>query len=459
MIRTASYLLTLIFVAGCGNSGVPLTGGGVSNPPSAPPAITTDSPLPAPATPLTLVSDVALSERLHELTVMSPALEGETKLRLLLPTNYDAKASTRYPVLFLMHGCCNFDAGFSNWSRNTDLVEFTKDLPVLIVMPEGGNGGNYCDWYNNGMGGPPRWETYHMQELAPWVEQNYQVRRDRMGRMLMGMSMGGFGAFHYAAKYPQRFGSASAFSPAIDTNVELYEPVGTAGPGLDYSTPSSIWGPRSTEEIRWRGQNPWDLAENLGTTALFIRTGNGTRPGDPAPSDSFEIVVHQMAVNVHNELTRLGIAHTFVDYGEGTHNIAYWQEGLHTNLPLQLALAQQPRPDPRNFSHRSIDPAFTVYGWEISIAREALEFARLGEVSEAGFTLSGSGQAVVKTARWFVPGKVYRVQVGDAANTLTSNAEGRLEITVDLGASRSLQQYRPTSPAGYLKSVAVSITP
>lgn len=407
---------------------------------------------------LELLSEVALSDRLRELTVRSPALEGETKLRLLLPTNYDPKSATRYPVLYLLHGCCNPFGGYSNWSNNTDIEAFTENLSVLIVMPEGGKAGNYSDWYNNGLGGPPRWETYHTHELLSWIEQNYAVRRDRMGRMLMGMSMGGFGSFHYAAKYPQSFGSASAFSPAIDTNVTAYQPVGEAGPGLDESPPTSVWGPRASEEIRWRGQNPWDLAENLGTTALFIRTGNGTKPGDPAPSDSFEIVVHEMAVNVHNELDRLGIDHTFVDYGEGTHNITYWQEGLHVNLPLQLALAQQPEPDPRGFSFRSIDASFTVYGWGVSIQRDVLEFARLGEVSEQGFTLSGSGIATVKTAGWFAPGKAYRVQVGEAVSMLNSDAAGRLEILVDLGPSRSIQQYRPGSPAGYLRTVSVNIS-
>lgn len=410
-----------------------------------------------PAAPLVFLNEVALSERLREITVKSPALNKETKLRLLLPKNYNGSNTERYPVLYLLHGCCNNKAGYSNWTTTTDVEAFTENLPVLIVMPDGGDGGFYSDWYNNGLGGAPRWETYHIGELMPWIEQRYQVRRERQGRMLMGLSMGGHGSFAYAAKYPHLFASAAAFSPALDTNTAAGQTIIDASSNLDAGPVGSIWGLRSLEEIRWRGHNPWDLAENLGSTELFIRTGDGRRPGSPVATDALEIGVHEMANNMHNELKRLKIVHSFVDYGEGTHTAEYWQEGLHITLPQQLAIANRNTTEPQQFSFRSIDPKFTVFGWEVSIERKVLEFARLGDASSSGFVLSGSGVAAVKTPPLFEPNTSYRVFFDDLPKVTKADPDGRLQLTVDLGPSRTIQQYRPGSESGYLRSVKVRI--
>lgn len=433
--------------------------GGNSQPAIAPQQVSTQSAgaAPVPNEPLKLIEEFALSERLREITVFSPALEKETKLRLLLPKNYDPSSSEVYAVLYLLHGCCNNQAGYSNWTTTTDVEAFTENLPVLIVMPDAGDGGFYSDWYNNGLEGAPRWETYHIKELMHWVEQNYNVREERQGRMLMGLSMGGHGSFAYAAKYPHLFASAAAFSPALDTSTVAGQAVIDGSSNLDGGPVGSIWGLRLLEEVRWRGHNPVDLAENLGNTELFIRTGDGRRPGAPVATDPLEIGVHEMAVNMHNELTKLNIEHSFVDYGEGTHTAEYWQEGLHITLPQQLAIATKDNPQPRQFSFRSIDPEFTAFGWEVSIQRQVLEFARLGNVSLSGFTLSGSGQATVKTAAWYKPNTNYTVISDDTRDIIKSDQDGRLTIPIKLGPSRTIQEFRQGSENGYLHEVMMRI--
>lgn len=419
----------------------------------------TSVPLPGTDDTLELRDDTALSERLHELTVYSPALARETKLRLLLPAGY-ANSMRDYPVLYLLHGCCDgMDVGYAAWTNNTDVEAFTQALPLLVVMPDSGTAGSYSDWYNAGAGGPPRWETYHIRELLPWIERHYRVRRDRAGRLLAGLSAGGRGAFAYAARYPHLFASAAAYSGALDSNTVRGQAVGETFSGLDGGAPASIWGPRVTEEVRWRGHNPWDLAENLGNTLLFIRVGNGYVNGAPAPSFATEDTVHEMSVNMHAELTRLDIAHSYEDYGEGSHSWPYWQEGLHLTLPQQLAHANGAVPEPRRFSYRSIDAEFSVFDWDVSMQRDVIEFVRLGDVSVEGFTLSGSGMANVTTAPWYQARQTYRVGVGTQVQAIAADAEGRLTMTVDLGPSRRIQQYRAGSEEGDLMTVQVSIAP
>jgi len=398
---------------------------------------------------LELVSEAARGARLHELTLRSPALAAKTRVSLLLPSGYDPSAAEPYPVLYLLPGCCD---DHRSWLANTDLERFTAAMPIVIVMPEAGLFAFFSDWFNGGAGGAPRWETYHVRELLPWIEQHYHVRHDRGGRMLAGLSMGGHGAFAYAARYPHLFASATALSPMVDTNSPpMYTP--------DSPISNDVWGTRLEEEVRWRGHNPWDLAENLSTVALFMRTGDGTNELG-VPQDQIEIYAHMQAESLHQELVRLGIEHEYDDYGAGMHTWNHWQDGLHRYLPQQLALAQARRPEPRRFSYRSIAPQFAAFGWEVAIERDALEFARLGEVSEGGFTLAGSGRAEVRTAPWFTPRQAYAIALdGTPGDCVVAAGDGRLTLTVDLGPPRTIQQYRPGSPSGYLREVRVTIAP
>ncbi|HVT36901.1 MAG TPA: alpha/beta hydrolase family protein, partial [Nevskiaceae bacterium] len=419
MIRllALSLLGAMLLLAGCARSSTP--------------AMAAATAAPAQQDALTLVSDTALSPRLHELIVHSPALGTDTGVRLLLPAGYDENSPTRYPVLYLLHGCCDVgDQGYQAWTTNTDVEAFTATMPLLIVMPMSGKGGFYADWYNNGAGGTPRWETHHIRELLPWIEAHYRVRSDRAGRMLAGLSMGGHGSFTYGAKYPDLFASAAAYSPVIDTNTPRGIALTEALAGLDLGIPGSLFGLRPTEEVRWRGHNPWDLAENLAPLKLYIRTGNGNQDG--VPVDPIESIVNEMAHNVHDQLDVLGIAHSFVDYGDGTHSWTDWQADLHATLPEQLAYAQSNPPPPETVTYRSIDPQFSVFGWSVSLQRNVLEFARLGAATAAGFTLSGSGAGAVMTPAFYAPGENCVVRIDGKQSTLAADASGRLHLAVDL---------------------------
>ena len=98
--------------------------------------------------------------------------------------------------------------------------------------------------------------------------------------------MGGFGAISYAARHPDRFTAAASFSGAVDTN----DPADIAITG------DEPFGPRATQEVRWRGHNPWDLAANLRGLSLTVRTGNGLPGGPFGGGDGVEQVVHRMSV-------------------------------------------------------------------------------------------------------------------------------------------------------------------
>lgn len=413
--------------------------------------------LPQPEVPLRLVETRTLDARLSEQVFESPAMQRQMRVRVLFPTGYGQNGSGPFPVLYLLHGCCSNGRGYAGWTEDFDLHALTEALDVVVVMPEAGEGGLYSDWYNHGQGGPPRWETFHVRELMPWVEANLRVRRDRQGRLLLGISMGGHGAMAYAARYPQYFGSAAAVSPTVDTNVA--SSLLGLGALLDGGDSDAIWGPRSSEELRWRGHNPLDLAANLGTLNLFLVSGDGREPGSSRVTDVAEQVVAQMSQNLHEQWQRLGVQHEFVLRSPGTHQVEFWDQDLQRLLPQLVALASPTRPDPQHFTYRSIEPEFEVFGWRLGLSRQVAEFVELQVQGDDGFVLSGSGQARVRTAAWYRPQTAYQVAHADESRTEISDAQGRLHIDVDLGPSRQVQQFRRGSEAGFLRAVSVSITP
>src|SRR5262249_15535430 len=157
---------------------------------------------------------------------------------------------------------------------------------------------------------------------------------------------------------------------------------------LDGSTPYAYWGPYTTEQARWRGHNPWDLAENLQGLALTIRTGNGY-DADGNFADPVEYQVHADSVSFDAKLTSLRYPHLFGDYGAGPTAWPYWQTDLKKTLPWLMDVFAPPPARPAKALFTAIEPDYAVYGWHVTLDRKALEFSTLADADRSGFALSG----------------------------------------------------------------------
>ena len=269
--------------------------------------------------------------RTRDLTIESPAV-GVVKVRLLLPTRFEAQPKTRWPVLYLLHPAMQTH-GF--WTSSTDVAALTAPTGLLVVMPDGGDWGNYTDWWNGGQGGPPKWETFHLVELRQLLERNWQAGERRA---VAGASMGGLGAMAYAARQPGTFLAAASYSGGLDL-------LGGAAfltrlmAAFDAS-PTPIWGDPVAQADVWLAHDPIVLAPALEGTQLFVSYGDGT-PGPLEVSASPNLdptgeAEAGIAIQNRTFVQRLGqlkIPAT-VDAYAGTHNIVYWERALHRSLPL-----------------------------------------------------------------------------------------------------------------------------
>jgi diacylglycerol O-acyltransferase / trehalose O-mycolyltransferase len=314
-------------------------------------ALSLRSSLPAPVLGVTaddgarVVEVTRLDRRTLDLTIDSPALGRTAMVRLLLPGRFAAEPARRWPVLYLLHGCCD---SYLSWTRFTDVERLTATIDLLLVMPEGGPAGFYSDWDNAGRGGPPRWETFHLLELRQLLERNWRAG-DR--RAVAGLSMGGLGAMAYAARHPGLFRAAASFSGILDTR--------PGGPGdgaalvLDVlrsqgQDPLALWGDPIRQASTWRAHDPYQLASRLRGTALFVAFGDG-RPGPLDHPDAVAAGAGQLEARIHalnlgslERLRALGVPAQVHAYGPGSHDWPYWQRDLHQALPLLLHALQTP---------------------------------------------------------------------------------------------------------------------
>jgi S-formylglutathione hydrolase FrmB len=399
---------------------------------------------------LRVVSAERLDARLFALTVSTKALPGPANVRVLLPTGYAKHPHRRYPVLYLLHGT---SGGAADWTTMGGAERTTAGRQLIVVMPDialNDDGGGWCtNWWNDGKRGVPEWETFHIDQLIPWVDRNLRTIRSRGGRAIAGLSQGGFCSMSYAARHPDLFGIALSFSGAPDIAYDaeaqtLVTPIiNVTETALDDVPANSMFGPRTTEEINWAAHDPTTLAENLADTRLFMFTGNGQLgPLDKGPNalaSAIEAGVEVLTKLFHARLEALGIPSYFDDYGPGTHSWPYWTRDLQQSIgPLMNDFAHPPRP-PAKVTYESAEPSYDVYGWKVKLHPDVGRFSTLTGAWRRGFSLSGSGSATVITPAFYSRHGRYGITVkspGSARSWVESAGPSRrLTIQVPLGPS------------------------
>ena len=277
----------------------------------------------APTT--TVVNERRVAPRIVDLEVRSPALGDTAHVRLLTPVGWK-KGRGHWPVLYLLHGCCDT---YVSWTRSTDIERWPQLRRALVVMPDGGDVGFYSDWKSG-----PAWETFHLTELRRLLEREYGAGTRRA---IAGLSMGGLGAMDYAAREPHLFRGAASFSgllhPLGDTEWLL-------GLFSSYTPdPNAIWGDPQTDRQTWAEHDPTELAGDLRGVALFVSAGNG-RPGpldlEGQVRDPTEAGVLRQSRAFAARLREEGSGARIDFYGAGTHSWPYWRRELRRALPTLL---------------------------------------------------------------------------------------------------------------------------
>lgn len=251
------------------------------------------------------------SQRLHEASLQSAALGRTMKYRVLLPADY-ATSQRRYPVLYLLHG---LGGDYKDWTTRTNLAEYSRTLPLIIVMPDGEN-----SWYTNAANAPDeRFEDYILTDLQADVVARYRTINSRHGRTIAGLSMGGYGALKMALRRPGAFAVAASFSGAFSAT----------RPELAKMIPS--------EEARLRriyGDDDSPVRRQNDLYALAAAAKPGSVPYiyiDCGISDGLLTANREVVATLHTS----GLAYEYHEVA-GAHTWAYWDARIREFLPILM---------------------------------------------------------------------------------------------------------------------------
>lgn len=291
------------------------------------------------------------AERIVDLTVDSPALDGEGAVRLLTPDGWEERGpDDHWPVLYLWPGG---DGDHLTWTNDFGIQRLDALRDTLVVMPDMPLYGFYTDWWNHGSGGSPAVASYHLEEVVPLLERDFGAGQRRVAA---GLSQGGFGAVSYAARNPGMFRAVASYSGFVHPHQHPHAvAAGMDYLGLDFQ---ALWGDPEEQREVWEAHDPYYLADHLRDTPVYLASGDGRLgpldppgtapdehvPGLEDPENPFPEDVYSPTETLMGEESR-ALADRFRAAGAevtthfyaGTHSPAYWERELHRSLPGLLA--------------------------------------------------------------------------------------------------------------------------
>jgi enterochelin esterase-like enzyme len=138
---------------------------------------------------------------------------GEDVMRVYTPPGYSEDEV--YPVLYLMHGIGGDENEWYNQGAPhiilDNLIAAGEAVPMIMVLPNGKTPKSAGDAGFGNFGG------VLLDDLIPFMEANYSVRTDHLGRAMAGLSMGGGQTMNFALPDTANFAWIGGFSPAPNT--------------------------------------------------------------------------------------------------------------------------------------------------------------------------------------------------------------------------------------------------
>ncbi len=280
----------------------------------------------------TVASEQQVDTRTLDLTISSPAAGGDTQVRLLLPPGWSPSASRTWPVLYLLHGCCD---SYQGWTENTSVEAETAGAPVIIALPDGGPVGFYSNWWNFGLGGE-NWEDFTATELPQILRSGFRAGTQQA---IGGVSTGGGAALFIAAHHPGAYAAVASYSGMDCTLLPSAVTLILATVGRAGILPGDLWGDPVVQLGIWQQHDPCSLASSLAGTQLFLSAGNGLTAsgGDtscPAGGNILESAVAPSVYGLATRLSLLGIPYTSDFYSGGCHSWPYWQTEFGKSWPM-----------------------------------------------------------------------------------------------------------------------------
>ena len=163
---------------------------------------------------------------MHQLEVIactSTMLDLVVPIAVLVPPDHSPNGPA-CPVVTLLHGLSD---SYMCWLDYTNIRQYIAATRLIVVMPHCGR-----SFYANGLGGQ-QIEEFLAVELPQFIDAQYTTIKQREGRAIGGVSMGGYGALRLGLGYSQHWSTVFSHSGAVDaprwiddpSNMVIFGPV------------------------------------------------------------------------------------------------------------------------------------------------------------------------------------------------------------------------------------------
>ncbi|MEM7749783.1 MAG: alpha/beta hydrolase-fold protein [Pseudomonadota bacterium] len=150
--------------------------------------------------------------------LQSPVLKRMITASVYLPAAYkdQASKSERFPVVYLLHGLGDNHTAWPKLGKIKPtldrLINAGKVPPSIVVMPDADS-----SWYVNDVrpNGHGRVFDAFRTDLIASVDRSYRTVACKDGRVIGGLSMGGYGALLIGLAEPEKFAAIFSLSGAV----------------------------------------------------------------------------------------------------------------------------------------------------------------------------------------------------------------------------------------------------
>lgn len=251
---------------------------------------------------LLLVTCMAASAlQIDTINVHSQSMNREIENIIILPDNYNQQA--QFPVLYLLHG---YSGNHKSWLQiHPGLPDLATRYGIIFVCPNGKN-----SWYWDSPEKPAmQYETYVAKELVAYIDNNYKTRKDKKGRAITGLSMGGHGGLWLGFRHTETFGACGSTSGGVDIrpfpgNWEMSKSLGS------YREHPKRWDEHTVINQLHRIQS--------GAPAIIIDCGT-------------EDFFYEVNEKLHKKLLYNQIQHDYITR-PGGHDSSYWKNSIEYQL-------------------------------------------------------------------------------------------------------------------------------
>lgn len=173
---------------------------------------------------------------------------GQRPVVVYTPPGYEENTNREYPVLYLLHGTTDTEETWTKVGRANiildNLIAQGKAEPMIIVMPYGRaypviskSSGSLREWPNL-----QEFKKDFMNNLMPYVEKQYRVKKDKDYRAIAGFSGGGGTSLYFGLNNPDLFSWVIGFAPGMRVEeIERNNAVAFENPKLTNERLKMFW--------------------------------------------------------------------------------------------------------------------------------------------------------------------------------------------------------------------------